>query len=267
VGIFGTAIFFGDGVITPAVSVLGAVEGLEVAAPGLHRFIVPVSLLVLTGAVRGAALRHRCGIGRFFGPVTLVWFLVLAVLGVPHIARNPQVLVALLPHACAGLHAAHPGIAFVALGAVVLCVTGAEALYADLGHFGKRPSAGLVRLVMPALVLNYFGQGAMLLQHPENIKQPVLRDGAAVGAVPAHRAGHRGHGDRVAGADHGGVLGHQAGHPAGLPAAHAHHAHLGARHRPDLRALRQLGAVRVHRGLAVVRFGSSARWPRPTASR
>jgi KUP system potassium uptake protein len=171
-GIFGTAIFFGDGVITPAISVLSAVEGLEVAAPGLHRFVVPVTLLVLT--LLFAAQRFGTAVvGRWFGPITLVWFAVLAVLGVVHIARNPGVLVALSPHHALGFIAAEPGVAFVALGAIVLCVTGAEALYADLGHFGKKP----IRLawffvVMPSLLLNYFGQGAMLLQHPENVSNP-----------------------------------------------------------------------------------------------
>jgi KUP system potassium uptake protein len=172
VGIFGTAIFFGDGVITPAVSVLGAIEGLEVAAPGLHRFIVPLSLLVLT-ALFAAQRFGTGGIGRFFGPVTALWFIVLAVLGVMHIAGNPQVLWALGPQHALRFLVQHPGIAFIALGSVVLCVTGAEALYADLGHFGKLPiRLAWFALVWPALVLNYFGQGAMLLQHPENINNP-----------------------------------------------------------------------------------------------
>ena len=171
-GIFGTAIFFGDGVITPAVSVLGAVEGLEVAAPGLHRYIVPVSLVVLTLLFAVQRL-GTAGIGRFFGPVTTLWFVVLAVLGVMHIAENPQVLVALSPHYALNFMIGHPHIGFVALGSVVLCVTGAEALYADLGHFGKRPiRLAWFGLVWPSLVLNYFGQGAMLLEHPENIKNP-----------------------------------------------------------------------------------------------
>ena len=172
VGIFGTAIFFGDGVITPAVSVLGAIEGLEVAAPGLHRYIVPLTLVVLT--LLFAAQRFgTAGIGRFFGPVTTLWFVVLALLGVLHIVDNPQVLVALSPHHALRFMLHSPHVAFVALGAVVLCVTGAEALYADLGHFGKRPiRLAWFGLVWPSLVLNYFGQGAMLLEHPENIKNP-----------------------------------------------------------------------------------------------
>lgn len=171
-GIFGTAIFFGDGVITPAISVLSAVEGLEVAAPGLHRYVVPITVIVLT--VLFAAQRFgTTGIGRLFGPITVLWFLVLAVLGLMHIVRNPAILAALSPHHALGFIVAHPGVAFFSLGAIVLCVTGAEALYADLGHFGKRPiRLAWFSLVMPALVINYFGQGAMLLVHPENLKNP-----------------------------------------------------------------------------------------------
>ena len=171
-GIFGTAIFFGDGVITPAVSVLSAVEGLEVAAPALHRFVVPLTLAVLT--VLFAAQRFgTAAVGRYFGPVTLLWFAVLVALGLPHIVANPAVLAALSPHHAIGFMVSHPGTAFVALGAVVLCVTGAEALYADLGHFGRKPiRLAWFAVVMPALVVNYFGQGAMLLAHPENVRNP-----------------------------------------------------------------------------------------------
>jgi KUP system potassium uptake protein len=171
-GIFGTAIFFGDGVITPAISVLSAVEGLEVVEPGLHRFVVPLTLVILT--VLFAAQRFGTGVvGRFFGPITLLWFAVLAGLGLVHIVDHPAVLVALSPHYAVGFLLAHPGVAFVALAALVLCVTGAEALYADLGHFGKKPiRLAWFAVVMPALVLNYFGQGAMLLQHPENVGNP-----------------------------------------------------------------------------------------------
>jgi KUP system potassium uptake protein len=171
-GIFGTAIFFGDGVITPAISVLSAVEGLEVAAPGLHRYVVPVTLVVIT--LLFALQRFGTAtVGRWFGPLTLLWFAVLAVLGLVHIAKNPAVLVALSPHHALGFIAAEPGVAFVALGAIVLCVTGAEALYADLGHFGKKPiRLAWFTVVMPALLLNYFGQGAMLLRQPENVANP-----------------------------------------------------------------------------------------------
>ncbi|HUG22579.1 potassium transporter Kup [Piscinibacter sp.] len=171
-GIFGTAIFFGDGVITPAVSVLGAIEGLEVAAPGLHDFIVPLSVAVLT--LLFVVQRHGTGgIGQLFGPVTALWFVVIAALGVVHIVDNPAVIGALSPHHALRFMVLQPGIAFVALGFIVLCVTGAEALYADLGHFGKRPiRMAWFTLVMPALLLNYFGQGAMLLESPDKVRNP-----------------------------------------------------------------------------------------------
>ncbi|WP_298009830.1 potassium transporter Kup [uncultured Aquabacterium sp.] len=172
IGIFGTAIFFGDGVITPAVSVLSAVEGMEVAAPALERFVVPVTLVVLTGLFM--VQKHGTGgIGKFFGPITALWFIVLAVLGVMHIVGNPAVLAALSPHHALLFVFTHPGMAFVALGSVILCATGAEALYADMGHFGKKPiRLAWFSLVLPALTLNYFGQGAMLLAHPENVENP-----------------------------------------------------------------------------------------------
>ncbi len=172
VGIFGTAIFFGDGVITPAVSVLSAVEGMEVAAPGLERFVVPITLIVLTGLFM--VQKHGTGgIGKFFGPITALWFVVLAVLGLQHILENPAVLAALSPHHALMFVIEHPHMAFIALGSVILCATGAEALYADMGHFGKAPiRLAWFSLVLPSLTLNYFGQGAMLLQHPENVGNP-----------------------------------------------------------------------------------------------
>jgi KUP system potassium uptake protein len=172
VGLFGTAIFYGDGVITPAISVLSAVEGLEVAAPALHAWVIPLTLIVLT--ILFSVQRFGTGgIGKLFGPITLVWFAVLVAIGAPHIVENPAVLVALNPAYAIGFFVAQPLIAFIALGAVVLCVTGGEALYADMGHFGKRPiRIAWYGFVMPALVVNYFGQGAMLLVQPEAIENP-----------------------------------------------------------------------------------------------
>jgi KUP system potassium uptake protein len=172
VGIFGTCLFYGDGVITPAISVLGAMEGLEVISPTFKQYVVPLTLVILF-CLFLVQKKGTAGIGKFFGPITLVWFAVLAVLGVIHIATNPAILWAISPHYALGFMWANPGITFIILGAVVLCVTGAEALYADLGHFGKKP----IRLawfsaVMPALVLNYFGQGALLLKNPEAVKNP-----------------------------------------------------------------------------------------------
>jgi len=171
-GIFGTAIFFGDGVITPAISVLSAVEGLEVAAPALHKYIIPVTLVVLTALFM--VQRHgTSNVGKLFGPVMVLWFGVLAVLGLQHIVENPAILWALSPHYALVFLLGNPAVAFIALGSVVLCVTGAEALYADMGHFGKRPiRLAWFSLAMPALVLNYFGQGAMLLEHPGRVRNP-----------------------------------------------------------------------------------------------
>jgi KUP system potassium uptake protein len=172
VGIFGTAIFFGDGVITPAISVLSAVEGAEVAAPGMARYVVPITVIVLT-ALFMVQKKGTGGIGKAFGPITAVWFAVLAGLGLMHIFDNPHVLEALSPHHALGFVFRHPSMAFVAMGSVILCATGAEALYADMGHFGKKPiRLAWFGLVMPSLVLNYFGQGAMLLDHPENVRNP-----------------------------------------------------------------------------------------------
>ena len=175
VGLFGTAIFYGDGVITPAISVLSAVEGLGVAAPGLKGGVIPITLLVLAGLFSVQRFGTG-GIGRFFGPITLVWFVVLMALGLPHILDNPAVLVALNPAYALAFFVANPLVAFVGLGAVVLCVTGGEALYADMGHFGKKPiRIAWFGFVMPALVVNYFGQGAMLLDDPTAIDNPFFK--------------------------------------------------------------------------------------------
>jgi KUP system potassium uptake protein len=172
VGMFGTAIFYGDGVITPAISVLSAVEGLGVVAPGLEHVVVPITLVVLT-ALFAAQRFGTGGIGKAFGPVTLVWFIVLIALGLPQVLQHPGVLVALLPTHAIGFFVREPLVAFVALGAVVLCVTGGEALYADMGHFGKLPiRVAWYGLVMPALVVNYFGQGALLLEDPLAVENP-----------------------------------------------------------------------------------------------
>jgi KUP system potassium uptake protein len=172
VGIFGTSLFYGDGVITPAISVLSAVEGLEVVSPHFKQYVIPLTLVVLF-CLFAVQKRGTSGIGKFFGPVTLIWFATIAVLGVSHIVTHPEILWAMSPHYAVGFMWAHPGITFIILGAVVLCVTGAEALYADLGHFGKRPiRLAWFGVAMPALTLNYFGQGALLLAEPEAVKNP-----------------------------------------------------------------------------------------------
>jgi len=171
-GIFGAALFYGDGVITPAISVLSAVEGMEVAAPGLARWVVPLTLVVLV-ALSALQRFGTARIGTVFGPVCVLWFLSIASLGAWGIAQHPGVLVALSPAYGLAFFVHNRAEAFFALGAVVLAVTGTEALYADMGHFGKRP----IRLawfgfVLPALVLNYFGQGALVLAQPEAVANP-----------------------------------------------------------------------------------------------
>ncbi len=172
VGVFGTCLFYGDGVITPAISVLGAMEGLEVISPEFTKYVVPMTLVILFCLF--VVQKHgTSGIGKFFGPITLVWFAVIAILGITHIASNPEILWAISPHYALGFMWSNPGITFIILGAVVLCVTGAEALYADLGHFGKKPiRLAWFTVVMPSLVLNYFGQGALLLKNPAAVKNP-----------------------------------------------------------------------------------------------
>ncbi|MFC7461717.1 potassium transporter Kup [Hydrogenophaga defluvii] len=172
IGIFGTSLFYGDGVITPAISVLSAVEGLEVVSPAFRQYVVPITLVVLF-VLFAVQKRGTGGIGKFFGPITLVWFFTIAALGVSHIVGHPEILAALSPHHALRFMWQQPGTTFIILGAVVLCVTGGEALYADMGHFGKKPiRLAWFSVVMPCLTLNYFGQGALLLEDPEAVKNP-----------------------------------------------------------------------------------------------
>ena len=171
VGIFGTCLFYGDGVITPAISVLSAVEGLEVVSPNFKK-VIPLTLVILL-CLFWVQKRGTGGIGRFFGPITLVWFAAIASLGLYHIASNPSILWAISPYYALKFIWEQPGTTFLILGAVVLCVTGGEALYADMGHFGKKPiRLAWFAVVMPCLTLNYFGQGALLLTEPEAVNNP-----------------------------------------------------------------------------------------------
>jgi len=171
-GMFGAALFYGDGMITPAISVLSAVEGLEVVTPVLKPYVIPITLIVITALF----LVQQTGtgkVGALFGPVTVVWFSVLGVLGLHSIWQYPEVLEALNPYWGIHFFIENGALGFFVLGAVVLAVTGAEALYADMGHFGKRPiRLAWLWFVFPALLLNYFGQGALLLRQPEAIKHP-----------------------------------------------------------------------------------------------
>ncbi|MGD8167287.1 potassium transporter Kup [Herbiconiux sp. P16] len=166
IGIIGVSLFYGDSLITPAISVLSAVEGLDTVVPGISHLIVPIAAVILTALF--AFQRHGTGkVGRFFGPVMLLWFVVIAAAGVPMIVQNPAVLAGLSPSYAVVFVVAHPVIAFVAMGAVVLVITGAEALYADMGHFGRPPiRRAWFAVVFPALVLNYLGQAALILGDP-----------------------------------------------------------------------------------------------------
>jgi len=171
-GVLGAALFYGDSVLTPAISVLSAVEGLQVASPALAAQVLPITIAILIGLFWFQ--RHGThAVGRFFGPIVIIWFLALATIGVWQIAQAPEVLQALNPqYAWQFLQARGAGV-FIAIGAILLAVTGAEALYADMGHFG-RPAIQLawLGLVFPCLALNYLGQGALLLQHPEAVSNP-----------------------------------------------------------------------------------------------
>ncbi len=171
-GMFGAAMFYGDAIITPAISVLSAVEGLGLVAPDLNKFVVPIAIAILVALF--FVQRHGTEtVGRFFGPIMVLWFVVLAVLGISQIIDNPGILGALNPWYSWQFFIEYKTAAWITLGAVVLCVTGGEALYADMGHFGRRPiRVGWFSLVWPALLLNYFGQGALLLSDPETVKNP-----------------------------------------------------------------------------------------------
>ena len=173
VGLVGAALLYGDGVITPAISVLSAVEGLKLDVPGIARWVVPLTLVILAGLFL-VQRRGTEAIGKVFGPVMLVWFAAIGLLGLAEIVRAPGVLAALSPsHAAGFLIHAGPGVSFAVLGAAFLAVTGGEAMYADMGHFGRLPiRLGWFCVALPCLVLNYFGQGALLLRDPAAIENP-----------------------------------------------------------------------------------------------
>lgn len=174
-GMVGAGLFFGDGVITPAISVLSAIEGLQVATPAFKPYVIPLTLTVLVLLYLLQA-RGTAGIGRWFGPIVLVWFAALAVMGVINIAENPAILSAFNPLHAIRFLKGNGWVAFIALGAIVLALTGAEALYADMGHFGKRAvRLAWFSVVFPALGLNYLGQGALLLSNPEAVSNPFFQ--------------------------------------------------------------------------------------------
>ena len=183
-GIFGAALFFGDGMITPPITVLGAVEGLEVVSPLFKQWVVPISLVILTGLFAFQRF-GTARVGKAFGPIMIAWFVTIAAVGVYNIVQLPIVLKAMNPYWAWHFFATHSWHAVFVLGAVVLTVTGGEALYADLGHFGKRPIRwGWFGFVLPALTLNYFGQGAVLLQTPSAVVNPFYLSVPEWGQIP-----------------------------------------------------------------------------------
>jgi KUP system potassium uptake protein len=172
IGLIGAALFYGDGVITPAISVLSATEGLAVVEPFLSKFVIPLTLLIIF-TLFFFQKKGTAKVGRIFGPITLVWFIVIGLLGAVEIFREPRILLAANPWYALSFFSLHGWHSFVVLGAVVLAVTGAEALYADMGHFGKRSiRLAWFGLVLPSLVLNYFGQGGLILANPEAAVNP-----------------------------------------------------------------------------------------------
>ena len=184
IGVLGATMFYGDSVITPAISVLGAIEGLEVAAPGMSHYVVPLAVVVLV--LLYSVQRHgTAGIGRFFGPVMLIWFITLATMGVINIIATPVILNALNPYHALHFMLENKLLAFVALGAVVLAITGAEALYADMGHFGRKPiRLAWFAIAYPALVLNYLGQGGLLINDPSAVENPFFHQLGTWSVIP-----------------------------------------------------------------------------------
>ena len=174
-GLFATALLYGDGMITPAISVLSAVEGLGVATPFFNPYVIPITIVILI-SLFAVKKMGTAGVGKIFGPVTLLWFFTLALLGVPHIVAHPEVFGAIAPVHAFRFFENNGGGSFLVLGSVFLVVTGGEALYADMGHFGRRPiRLAWFVLVLPALLINYFGQGALVLGDPATIANPFFR--------------------------------------------------------------------------------------------
>ena len=183
-GVFGAAMFYGDSMITPAISVISAVEGVTLVDAKLTAWIVPISLVILTGLFK-LQKRGTGAVGKVFGPVMIVWFITLAALGLLHIVTGPAIIEAVSPLYAVRFVAHAPGTAFVVLGSVFLALTGGEALYADMGHFGKKPiRLAWLLLVLPSLVLNYFGQGALVLARPAAIEQPFFESAPGWALVP-----------------------------------------------------------------------------------
>ena len=225
-GVAGAALFYGDAAITPAISVLSALEGLEIVAPHFDAYILPITavIIVLLFWVQSSGTAR---VSAFFGPITLVWFLVLAALGLYHAGDRPAIFAALNPAHCIGFLFHHGLGSLPVMGAVFLAVTGAEALYADMGHFGRGPiRTAWLGLVFPALALNYLGQGSLVLAQAEAVENPFFLMAPGVGARPARHPRDLRDRDRQPGGDHRRLLADPAGDPARPPAAARDPAHL-----------------------------------------
>lgn len=247
-GMAGAAMFYGDAIITPAMSVLSAVEGLALVTPAFNTFVVPIAVGILIALF--AIQRHgTAAVARFFGPIMVLWFSVLAILGISQIIEHPGILAALNPWYSWQFFIEHKIAAWITLGAVVLCVTGGEALYADMGHFGRQPiRVGWFTLVWPALLLNYFGQGALLLAQPETVKKPVLSHDARVGLTTNGGARHLRNHHRFASCDFRRIQLNEASDSAWLFATLPDSVHQRKRSGSNLYSLYQLGLTYRHHG-------------------
>jgi KUP system potassium uptake protein len=171
-GLFGASLLYGEGMLTPAISVLSAVEGISLRAPALDKWVVPLTCVILIGIFL-VQKRGTARVGAIFGPMTLLWFITIAGIAIPWIARRPEVLLAVNPVHAVRFFVENKGHGFLVLGSVVLCITGGEALYADMGHFGKKPiRSAWYFIVYPALLINYCGQGALLLERGTAVQSP-----------------------------------------------------------------------------------------------
>ena len=246
IGLFAACLLYGDGMITPAISVLSAVEGLRIITPLFKPYVVPTTIIILGGLFL-IQKRGTARIGNLFGPVILVWFSVLALLGFIQIVQNLRIIAAIHPWYGINFLLVNKYHGFVVLGAVFLVVTGAEALYADMGHFGKGPiRLTWIVMVLPALVLNYYGQGALLLTRPQEAHHPSLRPGAHLDDDPDGGISDAGHHYCVPGRHHRFFFTYAAGNPAGLSAQTQGHAHVGRAYWSDLCRARELAADDMH---------------------
>ena len=266
-GVVGASMFLGDAVITPAISVLSAVEGLKLVTPAFDHYVVPFTIVVLI-ALFAAQSRGTARVASFFAPVMVVWFVAIAAAGLLHIRDDPGVIAAINPIYAVTFLFYHGDIGLVTLGLVFLVVTGGEALYADLGHFGRKPiRTAWFGLVLPSLLLNYFGQGAQGARGPGRDRKPVLSARARHAAAADGRARDRRDGDREPGRDHRRLFAGASGHPARPVAAACDPAHIGVAGGTDLHSPRHRDAA--DRGPAAGRRCSAPRRrsPPPTASR